>query len=83
MRSEAIEPCVRSSILNSTGAIARYLQTQKNDAGLGNLVCWMTLSMPSLAGIALALYALSMYSAALLSVPRRIHGLFKIFSLHR
>jgi len=74
---------VRSSILNSAGAIARYLHSQKSDAGIGNLICWMTLSMPSFAGIALALYALSMYSAALLSVPRRMRGLFKIFSLHR
>jgi hypothetical protein len=79
----AIESGVRSSLPNSASAIARYLQSQKNDSGVGNLVCWMALSMPSFAGIALALYTLSVYSAALPMMARRLRELFRFSSPQR
>jgi len=69
MRPEAIEPGVRTPILNSASRIGGFLNLQENHAEIGNLVCWIALSMPSFAGIAVAFYALLMYSGALLMLP--------------
>ena len=77
LQPEAIELGVRTPILNSASAISRFLNLQENHAGIGNLVCWMTLSMPSFAGIALALYALSIYSDALCMLPRGLRRISK------
>ena len=63
---------MRTPILNSASAIARFLNLRESHVGIGNLVCWTALSMPSFASVALALYALSKYSEALLRLTRRL-----------
>ena len=66
---------MKAPILNSASAITRFLNSQDGLAGIGNLICWMTLSMPSFAGIALAFYALSVYREALFMLPGRLRRL--------